>query len=70
MVILENHPKNFVSCVSLNISDPLFANYGYLIDKLQENKFNVKYIHPNTLFISWIHWVPQYVRTEIKNKNQ
>jgi hypothetical protein len=20
------------------------------------------------LFISWLHWIPQYVRTEIKNK--
>lgn len=41
---------------------------AYLIDKLQENKFNVRYIHPNTLFISWIHWVPSYVRTELKKK--
>jgi aspartokinase len=28
----------------------------------------VKYIHPNTLFISWQHWVPSYVRTELKKK--
>jgi hypothetical protein len=41
---------------------------AYLIDKLQENKFNVRYIHPNTLFISWLHWVPSYVRTELKKK--
>ena len=41
---------------------------AYLIDKLQENKFNVRYIHPNTLFICWDHWVPSYVRTEIKKK--
>ena len=41
---------------------------AYLMDKLQENKFNVRYIHPNTLFISWIHWVPSYVRTELKKK--
>jgi len=44
------------------------ACIAYLIDKLQENKFNVKYIHPNTLFISWMHWVPSYVRTELKKK--
>jgi hypothetical protein len=25
-------------------------------------------MHPNTLFISWIHWVPSYVRNEIKKK--
>jgi hypothetical protein len=44
------------------------ACIAYLIDKLKKNGFNVKYIHPNTLFISWIHWVPDYVRTELKNK--
>jgi hypothetical protein len=41
---------------------------AYLIDKLKDNGFNVKYIHPNTLFISWMHWVPSYVRTELKKK--
>jgi hypothetical protein len=41
---------------------------AYLIDKLKENGFNVRYIHPNTLFISWLHWVPSYVRTELKKK--
>ena len=44
------------------------ACIAYLMDKLQENKFNVKYIHPNTLFISWLHWVPSYVRSELKKK--
>jgi len=41
---------------------------AYLMSKLKDNGFNVRYIHPNTLFISWIHWVPSYVRTEIKKK--
>jgi hypothetical protein len=41
---------------------------AYLIDKLKDNQFNVKYIHPNTLLISWIHWVPSYVRSELKKK--
>ena len=44
------------------------ACIAYLMDKLKENEFNVKYIHPNTLFISWLHWVPSYVRTELKKK--
>jgi hypothetical protein len=44
------------------------ACIAYLIDKLKDNKFNVRYIHPNTLFISWMHWVPSYVRTELKKK--
>lgn len=41
---------------------------GYLVTKLEDNGFHVRYIHPNTLFVSWKHWVPSYVRTEIKKK--
>ena len=41
---------------------------AYLMNTLQENGFNVRYFHPNTLFICWEHWVPSYVRTEIKKK--
>jgi hypothetical protein len=44
------------------------ACIAYLMDKLKENGFNTRYIHPNTLFISWHHWVPSYVRTELKKK--
>jgi len=41
---------------------------AYIMDKLQENGFAVRYFHPNTILISWNHWVPSYVRTEIKKK--
>jgi hypothetical protein len=41
---------------------------GYLVVKLEENGFHVRYMHPNTLFISWENWVPSYVRNEIKKK--
>lgn len=41
---------------------------AYLIDKLKTNGFIVKYYHPNTLLILWNHWVPAYVRSEIKKK--
>ena len=41
---------------------------SYVIGKLQENGFNVRYTHPNLLLISWQHWVPSYVRTEIQKK--
>ncbi len=41
---------------------------AYLINKLQTNGFNVRYIHPNTLFISWMHFIPSYIRSEIKKK--
>jgi hypothetical protein len=44
------------------------ACIAYLMDKLKENGFNIRYVHPNTLFISWLHWVPSYVRTELKKK--
>jgi hypothetical protein len=40
----------------------------FLIDKLQDNGFKTKYYHPNLLFICWSHYIPSYVRDEIKNK--
>ena len=44
------------------------ACIAYLLDKLKDNGFMVRYIHPNTLFICWNHWVPSYVRNELKKK--
>jgi hypothetical protein len=44
------------------------ACIAYLINKLQTNGFNVRYINPNLLFISWNHWIPSYVRSELKKK--
>jgi hypothetical protein len=41
---------------------------AYLIDKLKNNGFIVRYIHPNMLFISWVHFIPAYVRSEFKKK--
>ena len=41
---------------------------AYIMDALQSNGFKSKYFHPNTILISWDHWVPSYVRTEFKNK--
>ena len=41
---------------------------AYILDKLQENGFYTKYFHPNTILISWNHWIPSYVRTELKKK--
>jgi hypothetical protein len=44
------------------------ACIAYIMDKLKDNGFMIRYIHPNTLFICWNHWVPSYVRTELKKK--
>lgn len=41
---------------------------SYIVQKLRDNGFAVKYTHPNMLFISWQNWVPDYVRSEIKKK--
>ena len=41
---------------------------AYIMDKLTNNGFITKYIHPNLIFISWKHWIPAYVRSEIKKK--
>jgi hypothetical protein len=44
------------------------ACIAYLMDKLKNSGFNIRYIHPNLLFISWLHWVPTYIRNEINKK--
>jgi hypothetical protein len=44
------------------------ACISYLMDKLHTNGFVVKYMHPNVILISWKHWIPDYVRKEIKKK--
>jgi len=41
---------------------------GYLVAKLEDNGFHVRYVYPNNLFISWLHWIPSYVRSEVKKK--
>ena len=51
--------------------EPIYDNgdcIGYLFKKLEENGFIVKYVHPNTLFISWNHWVPSYMRMKVKKE--
>lgn len=51
--------------------EPTYDNgecLGYLVSKLEENGFFIKYMHPNTLFVSWENWVPAYTRNEIKKK--
>lgn len=51
-----------------------YPNYNFeeclvfIIDRLQNDGFLTRYIHPNLLLISWNHWVPSYVREEIKKK--
>ena len=40
----------------------------YIISSLENDGFLIKYIHPNLILISWNHWIPQYVRDEIRRK--
>lgn len=41
---------------------------SYVMEKLEENGFVVKYTHPNLLFISWKHYIPAYQRDEIRKR--
>ena len=53
------------------VGEPIYDKgecLGYLVTELENNGFHVKYVHPNTLFVSWHNWVPAYVRNEIKKK--
>jgi hypothetical protein len=41
---------------------------AFVVTKLEENGFFIRFIYPNTLFITWENWVPSYTRNEIKKK--
>jgi hypothetical protein len=41
---------------------------AYVVAKLEDNGFFIKFVYPNTLFISWENWVPSYARSEIRKK--
>ena len=40
----------------------------YVIEKLTENGFEIKYTHPNLLWISWQHYISPHKRNEIKKE--
>jgi hypothetical protein len=44
------------------------ACIAFIMDHLQQNGFQVRYFHPNAILISWLNWVPTYVRNELKKK--
>jgi hypothetical protein len=51
--------------------EPVYDNaecIAFVVAKLENNGFYVRYLHPNTLFISWIEFVPSYVRSEYKKR--
>jgi len=57
--VLLGYPNyNFAECLT------------YLLDRLDQDGFNTRYIHPNLIFIAWSHWVPEYVREELKKKTK
>ena len=57
-------PEVLIGYPNYNLEECLL----FIIDKLQIDGFLTRYIHPNLLMISWNHWVPSYVRDEIKKK--
>jgi hypothetical protein len=57
--VLLGYPNyNFAECLT------------YLLNRLEQDGFNTRYIHPNLIFIAWSHWVPEYVREELKKKTK
>jgi len=67
----KNETHVFFSVPPYILGQPVYDKgecIGYLVSQLENNGFHVRYIHPNTLFISWHNWVPYYVRQEVKKK--
>ena len=42
---------------------------AYIMDKLIDNGFQIKYTHPNLLFISWQHYIDKKKRILFKKNN-
>lgn len=57
-------PEFLFGCPKYNMNECT----TFIIEKLINNGFHIKYTHPNLLFISWKHYIPSYKRDEIKNK--
>lgn len=57
-------PELLVGYPNYDISECLL----YIINRLETDGFLTRYVHPNLILISWNHYVPQYVRNEIKTK--
>jgi len=58
-------PEMMIGITKYNVAECT----GYIIEKLKDNGFLIRYTHPNLIFISWNHWIPGYVRQEFKKKN-
>jgi len=41
---------------------------AYIISQLEYNGFHIRYIHPNTIFVSWEKWIPAYIRNKVKKQ--
>jgi hypothetical protein len=55
--VLLGYPNyNFTECLT------------FILDRLDQDGFITRYIHPNLIFICWSHWVPGYVREELQKK--
>ena len=66
-----NHQYCWFLVPEMMIGVPNFdhgACVAFCIDELRNNGFMIRYTHPNLLLISWQHWIPSYVRNEIKKK--
>ena len=66
-----NEKHIFFTVPEFLFGEPLYNqrdSIGHLVVKLEENGFDVRYMHPNNLFISWKNWIPGYVREQVKKK--
>ena len=57
-------PEVMIGVARYNVDECI----GYIIQKLKDNDFVIRYTNPNLIFISWQHWVPGYVIQEFKKQ--
>ena len=66
---LHNNQFTFFVIPEFIVGIPMYdiaSCTAFIIDKLKENGFVIKYTYPNLLFISWAHHLDKAKRVEIK----
>jgi len=61
----------FFNVPEMVISEPNYDKshcIAFLKFELESNDFHFNYIPPNTVYVSWHHWIPDYMRDQVKKR--
>jgi len=67
----NNNEQCWYLMPEVELGCPLYdkkACLDYILEKLINNGFYIRYFHPNLIFINWNHYIPNHERQEYKKK--